>query len=271
MNEAIELAHRNGILTAASLMVTGSAAADALARARRLPDLRVGLHLVLVDGVPALPAHVVSDLVEPSGRFRENMVWSGINLAVNVRAQCQLAAEITAQFDAFRSTGLALDHVNAHKHFHVHPVIGRLLLQVGRDFGLTSVRVPLEPADVLRRVEPASHLSPQWLLGRNARKLLQKVHDFRMFAPDSVFGVRWSGAMTGDRLLGLLHALPDGTTEIYCHPALSGGFPGSAPGYRYADEFSALADRQVLAAARQHGIMLGGFSDFAASDSVRTP
>lgn len=270
MNEAIEQAHRNGILTAASLMVTGAAAADAIARARRLPNLGIGLHLVLVDGVPALPADAVPDLIEPSGCFRPNMVLSGLNLAVNTRAQRQLAAEITAQFEAFRSTGLALDHANAHKHFHVHPVIGRLLLRIGRDFGLNSVRVPLEPADVLRRVEPASHLSPEWLLARNARGLLQKVREFRLFAPDSVFGIRWSGAMTRDRLLGLLGALPDGTSEIYCHPALRGGFPGSAPGYRYADEFRALTDHQVLAAAQQRGIMLGGFSDFAARDSVES-
>jgi chitin disaccharide deacetylase len=264
VNEAIEQAHRNGILTAASLMVTGAAVADAVARACRLPTLRVGLHLVLVDGVPALPVHAVPDLVERSGIFRPNMVLAGINLAVSGRAQRQLAAEITAQFEAFRSTGLALDHANAHKHFHVHPVIGNLLLRIGRDFGLHSVRVPLEPADVLRRVEPASHLDRAWLLTTQARHLLQKVREFRLFAPDAVFGIRWSGAMTRDRLLGLLGALPAGTTEIYCHPALHGGFPGSAPAYRYADEFSALTDHQVLAAAQKTGIMLRAFSDFAA-------
>ncbi len=251
-------------------MVTGAAAADAVSRARRLPTLRVGLHLVLVDGVPALPAHSVPNLVEASGHFRQNMVLAGINFAVNARAQRQLAAEITAQFEAFRSTGLALDHVNAHKHFHVHPVIGKLLLRIGREFGLKSVRVPLEPADVLRRVEPASHLSPEWLLARNARGLLQRVRESQLFAPDSVFGIRWSGAMNRDRLLGLLDALPDGISEIYCHPALRGGFPGSAPGYRYADEFSALTDPHVLAAAKHPAMALGGFSDFTDRNSIET-
>lgn len=271
MNEAIEQAHRNGILTAASLMVTGAAAADAVARARRLPGLRVGLHLVLVDGVPALPAHAVPDLIDASGRFRPNMFLAGLNLAVNSRARRQLAAEIAAQFEAFCSTGLQLDHVNAHKHFHVHPVIGKLLLQVGRKFGLRSVRVPWEPADVLRRVEPASHFPREWLLATHARRLRQNVRDSGVFAPDRVFGVRWSGAMTKDRLLLLLHDLPGGTTEIYCHPALSGGFPGSAPGYRYADEFTALTDRGVVAAAQQQGIQLGAFSDFAVPNTVRSP
>ena len=59
VNEAVEAAHRTGILTAASLMVSGAAAGDAVARARRNPNLRVGLHLVLVEGRPTLPAAAV--------------------------------------------------------------------------------------------------------------------------------------------------------------------------------------------------------------------
>lgn len=263
MNEAIEQAHRTGILTSASLMVTGAASADAIARARRLPGLRVGLHLVLVDGVPALPAHSVPDLIDESGGFRPNMVLAGLNLALNWRAQRQAEAEITAQFKAFRATGLALDHCNAHKHFHVHPVIARLLLRIGREFGLRSVRVPLEAAHALRRVEPASSVGREWLLAANARGLLRRVREAGLFAPDRVFGVRWSGAMTKSRMLGLLRMLPTGVSEIYCHPALSSGFPGAAPGYLYADEFRALTDRDVMAEAKLRGLKLGAFSDFA--------
>ncbi len=69
VNEAVELAHRDGILTAASLMVAGDAAGDAVERARRSPRLGVGLHLVLVEGRPMLPANEVPDLVDPEGRF----------------------------------------------------------------------------------------------------------------------------------------------------------------------------------------------------------
>ena len=77
VNEAVEIAHRDGILTAASLMVGGPALADAVERAKRLPGLGVGLHLTLVDGTPVLPPEVVPGLVDDRGRFRDNMALAG--------------------------------------------------------------------------------------------------------------------------------------------------------------------------------------------------
>src|SRR3954454_3842581 len=145
VNEAVEEAHRNGILSTASLMVAAPAAADAVARARRLPGLRVGLHLVLVDGAPALAAAAVPALVGGNGEFEPNMVRAGIRFAVSPGARRQLAAEIRAQFEGFRATGLALEHVNGHKHFPLPPTIGRLILEIGRDYGLRAVRLPAEP------------------------------------------------------------------------------------------------------------------------------
>jgi len=70
VNDAVEAAHRGGVLTAASLMVAAPAAADAIARARRLPSLRVGLHVVLVEGRPLLPASAVTHLVDDAGLRR---------------------------------------------------------------------------------------------------------------------------------------------------------------------------------------------------------
>jgi len=83
-------------LTAASLMVAAPAAADAVKRARRLPNLRVGLHLVLVESWPALPPQDVPDLVDASGRFRTDMARFGLDIALRPRVQRQLATEITA-------------------------------------------------------------------------------------------------------------------------------------------------------------------------------
>ncbi|HET8585835.1 MAG TPA: hopanoid biosynthesis-associated protein HpnK, partial [Casimicrobiaceae bacterium] len=123
VNEAVELAHTKGILTAASLMMSGDAVDDAIARARRLPTLRVGLHLVLVDGKPVLPPAAIPALVDRDGRFPRDLVRAGVNLFLRPDARRQLAAEIAAQFDAFAATGLALDHVNAHHHFHLHPSV----------------------------------------------------------------------------------------------------------------------------------------------------
>jgi chitin disaccharide deacetylase len=145
VNEAVEVAHRRGILTAASLMVTASAAADAVERARTLPRLGVGLHLVLVDGRPALPPEQVSALVGADGRFLPDVWRAGIKIFCRAQARRQAAAEIRAQLEAFGRTGLVLDHVNAHHHFHLHPTVQAILLRLAPEFGIRAVRVPREP------------------------------------------------------------------------------------------------------------------------------
>src|SRR5262245_3071769 len=123
VNEAVETAHQRGILTAASLMVAGPASQDAVARAQKLPRLRVGLHVVLVEGLPVLPPERVPGLVGAKGCFRTDMARLGLDIALRTDVRRQLRAEIEGQFEAYRATGLALDHVNAHKHFHLHPMI----------------------------------------------------------------------------------------------------------------------------------------------------
>ncbi len=151
VNEAVETAHRDGILTCASLMVGAMAAEDAVSRARRLPGLRVGLHLVLVEGRPVSPPDSVRDLVDEAGGFDNRMVRAGFRFFFRPRVRRQLAREIRAQFEAFRATGLRLDHVNAHKHIHLHPTVAGLILAIGREYGMTAMRVPAEPSGPLRR------------------------------------------------------------------------------------------------------------------------
>jgi hopanoid biosynthesis associated protein HpnK len=174
VNQAVERAHRDGILSAASLMVSGAAANDAVQRARTMPHLRVGLHLVLVEGKPVLPANTVPDLVDSSGHFRTDMARAGAAMFFRPKVRAQLAAEIEAQFAAFAATGLRLDHVNAHKHFHLHPTIAALVVKTAAAHGVKGARVPLEPQAVLGRIEkhrrsgmvaltagPAGALSPR--------------------------------------------------------------------------------------------------------------
>jgi len=266
VNDAVEAAHLGGILAAASLMVGAPAASDAVARARRMPSLRVGLHLVLVDGRPLLPPSAVPDLVDASGRFRSGMAGAGAAMFFNPRARRQLAAEIAAQFEAFRATGLALDHCNAHKHFHLHPVIGSLMARIGSRFGLRAVRVPLEPKGVLSLVEPGTK-GASWMTAPWARLLRRRMAAQGMLTPDHVFGLRWSGAMTRDRIGGLIRNLPDGLSEIYLHPATSGAFGGAVFNYQYREEFEALLAPEVISAARDPSLRLGGYADFLNSDA----
>jgi hopanoid biosynthesis associated protein HpnK len=262
VNEAVERAHRDGILSAASLMVSGPAAADAVARARSLRSLRVGLHLVLVEGKPVLPASQVPDLVDASGHFRTDMARAGAAMFFLPKVRAQLKAEIEAQFAAFAATGLTLDHVNAHKHFHLHPTIARLMVEGAKAHHARGARVPLEPQEVLARIEPRKASGVVALTTPFARALRSRFRKAGIAAPDQVFGLAWSGAMTASRLSGLLENLPEGLTEIYTHPA-TGPYAGSAPGYQYGAELSALTQPDLKDLLVREGIRSGGFSDFS--------
>jgi hopanoid biosynthesis associated protein HpnK len=269
VNEAVEAAHRGGVLTAASLMVAAPAAADAVARALRMPALRVGLHVVLVEGRPVLPASRLSHLVDANGAFRSDMAALGSVIAMRREARAQVAAEITAQFEAFRATGLPLDHCNAHKHFHLHPVVGALIAAIGARFGLRAARVPIEPQHILRNVERVWGASA--LLWRPFAHLLRRRYRAAgLLVPDQVFGLHWSGQMSKQRLSGLIRSLPEGLSEIYLHPA-TGPYQGAAPGYRYREELEALQSAEVIGASRDGSLRLGGFSDFQASPTALHP
>jgi hopanoid biosynthesis associated protein HpnK len=261
VNDAVEKAHKNGILTAASLMVSGPAAADAVRRARTMPHLRIGLHLVLVEGKPVLPARDVPDLVDGSGHFRTDMARAGAAMFFLPKVKRQLEAEIEAQFAAFEATGLPLDHVNAHKHFHLHPTIAKLMVALARKHGAKGARVPLEPQEILAQIEHHRVPASMGLTAPFARALRRRFRREGLAAPDQVFGLAWSGAMRIARLLGLITNLPDGLSEIYMHPA-TGAYPGSAPGYDYAGELEALTDSRMAGLIKAKDIRLGGFCDF---------
>jgi hopanoid biosynthesis associated protein HpnK len=246
VNDAVEHAHRDGVLTSASLMVAAPAAADAIARARRLPGLRVGLHLVVIEGPAALPAREIPDLVDQAGQFPSDQLRLGLRYAFHPRVQRQLAAEIRAQFQAFAATGLTLDHANTHKHMHLHPTVGRLMLAIGREFGLRRVRVPAEPPSVI------THCGGTPGLGDHA--LFHWTRFFRaqagragMAMDDACFGLAWSGHMTADRVNRLLDHLPSGSSEIYFHPASArdATLRRLMPEYEHEAELAALLDSGV--------------------------
>ena len=263
VNEAVERAHNDGILTAASLMAGAPAARDAIARARALPRLRVGLHLVLADGPSVLPPRAIPDLVDERGHFGGRMARAGVRFFCLPRVRRQLALEIRAQFEAFAASGLALDHVNAHKHFHLHPTILSLILCIGCPFGLRAVRLPRETGP------PASPWLRPWLA-----LLAARLDAAGIAHNDYVAGIRQSGRFDEPALLAALRNLPaTGVGEFYLHPALDSGaaIAASMRGYQHRDEFAALVAPRVRAACdalRAQGWRFGGFADFAASPAA---
>ncbi len=224
-------------------MVAGAAAADAVRRAKALPTLSVGLHLVVIEGPAVLPPQQIPDLVDATGIFPSDQFHIGCNYAFRPAVRRQLAAEIRAQFAAYAATGLPLDHADAHKHMQLHPTVGKLLVEIGREFGLRAVRVPAEP-----------HGGPlhAWsqLFRRQARRA-------GMAFTDAVFGIAGSGHMTIERMLRLIPQLPQGVSEIYTHPASHRDATIAAlmPGYEHEAELAALVDPRLRAMLRQHGIV----------------
>jgi len=269
VNTAIERAHRQGILNTASLMVAAADAADAVRRARTLPELRVGLHLVLVRGRAILPAGEIPDLVDAEGNLPNVLFQAGVRFFFSPRVRRQLAAEIRAQFEGFRATGLTLDHVNAHNHMHLHPTVLDLILRIGADYGLRAVRLPHEP--FLASWRAAGEGLPRRLANDVLLRPLLAAHRRRLARAgiarnDYVFGMNDTGAMVRDRMLGFLAQLPDGVSEIYCHPA-TGPWVGMEPlasGYRFGEELDALTDSAVAAALARFGIERTAFGALSA-------
>ncbi|XRD86353.1 hopanoid biosynthesis-associated protein HpnK [Dyella acidisoli] len=251
VNEAVERGYRDGVLRAASLMVAAPAVADAVARAKQNSGLAVGLHLVLADGRAMLSPSRIPDLVDGQGMFDSNMVRNGFRFFFLPHVRRQLADEIRAQFEAFAATGLKLDHVNAHKHFHLHPTILTLMLTIGREYGVRAIRLPSEPG-------MGPWLKPWLALMR------WRLDSAGVAYNDHVFGLRHSGGMDETVMLDILRKLPDGLSEVYLHPASHGHITDSMSAYRHADELAALLSPSVRKVIAERYQLCDGFSDPAA-------
>ena len=218
VNEAVEIAFTKGCLTQASLMVAAPAAADAVSRAKRLPGLNTGLHLVLVDGDSLLGHAKLPTITTPDGKFGRNQAALGFQYFFSPAARRELAAEIHAQFAAFAATGLTLHHADAHKHMHLHPTVAEMMIRIGKEFGLKRIRVPAEPPKIMQacgaQIGFSDHALHAW-----TRMLRAQASRAGLATSDQVFGIKWSGHMRAERIKRLLENLPPGSSEIYFHPA----------------------------------------------------
>lgn len=274
VNEAVEQGSRLGLLSAASLMMGEAATADAVRRARALPGLRVGLHIVLADGQSVLPPKCIPALVDATGRMNGRLFVNALRFAAEPRVRQQLEAEIRAQFSAFALTGLPLDHVNVHKHLHLNPIVLAIILRVGREFGMSAMRIPDEPLRVAAMTRAWSPLIYNLLLKPWVRAMRYRVRAAGLVCNDTIVGVAASGALTEDYLLGVLAKLPQGVTEIYLHPCSESGalVAPSMHRYRHADELSALLSPRVRQLVASLGIGHGGYTDIpTAMRSLRSP
>lgn len=254
INEAVVRAHRQGVLTSASLMVNEEASAEAVELARQNPGLGVGLHLTLLCGHSALSPGAIPGLADRAGRFRDNAVTSGLRYFTLRSLRAQLHAEIGAQFEKFKSTRLPLDHVNGHLHFHLHPTVFAILMENARAWGITRLRLTSDPFRLNAKLA-----SGRWLyrvlhalifrfLAARARPALARR---QIKHTGAVFGLLQNARVNEDYVLRLLVALPAGDSELYSHPSLD----------QFKDEFDALISPRVRARVESLGIRLIRYQD----------
>jgi hopanoid biosynthesis associated protein HpnK len=253
-NQAVIRAHREGILTTASLMVNESACGEAVTLAREHPQLGVGLHLALSHGRSALPREKIPGLVNSRGEFSNRAEATGFRYFIRRELHPQIRAEIRAQFAAFKATGLPLDHVNGHLHFHLHPTVFRILMQESEALGIRRLRLTRDPFWLNARLA-----SGRWvyrglhaaiyacLSARAAGELKSRGIPHAR----NVFGLLQNARVDEAYILRLLPRLPEGDSELYSHPSLD----------EFKHEFDALISPRVQAAVQAHGIELIRYQD----------
>ena len=254
INEAVIRAHREGILTTASLMVNEPGFDEAVELARKNPKLGVGLHLTLLCGHAALSPEKIPDLINPSGEFSENPVATGFRYFFQRGLRQQLRAEIHAQFEKFRATGLPLDHVNGHLHLHLHPVVFLILMEDADKLGIRHLRLTRDCFARNRRLSSGrwfyrvSHAAIyEWLSSRAREPLRQRGIKHAQIT----FGLLQNARVDEEYVLKLLPELPPGDSELYSHPSLD----------EFKHEFDALVSPRVKELVGKLGIKLIRYQD----------
>ena len=254
INQAVIRAHREGILTTASLMVNEPACEEAVALAREHPRLGVGLHLTLLCGHSALPPAEVPELVNTSGEFGNNPAGAGFRYFFQRSLRGPLRREIHAQFEKFRATRLPLDHVNGHLHLHLHPTVFHILMADSGQLGIKHLRLTFDPFRLNLQVASgrlayrALHVAIFHPLSARARPALAQRG---IQHTDAVFGLLQNAHVDEDYLAHLLPRLPAGDSELYSHPSLD----------EFKNEFDALISPGVQDQVKQLGIQLIRYQD----------
>ena len=254
VNEAVIRAHRDGILTSASLMVNEPGCGEAVKLAKENPRLGVGLHLTLLMGRSALSPQNIPGLVNSRGKFSNSPVGAGMGYFFKRGLRDQLRAEIHAQFEKFHTTGLPLDHVNGHLHLHLHPVIFKILMEDAEKLGIQRMRFTRDCLARSRRMAGGhwfyrvSHAAIyEWLSSRAREPLRQR----GIKHVQITFGLLQNARVDEEYVLKLLPELPPGDSELYSHPSLD----------EFKHEFDALVSPRVKELAKKLGIELIRYQD----------
>jgi len=277
VNRGILDAHRDGIVTSATLMANGIAFESAAAASKRFYRLGIGVHLNLTDGAPVADATQIRTLVDRGGRLHMTpaRLWAGI--ATGRVSLADIELELRAQIKKVIGTGVRPTHFDGHKHIHVLPAVSEIVIRLAREFGVPAVRCPME--QTVHASLPVRSHGPlaisrikQYLVSRAvsamARNFRRKLEQTGLLSPARFYGISDTGFLDASAIRRILASLPHGSSELMCHP-----------GYRDIDlertrtrlltqreiEIQGLTARSVKNLVVSEGIQLGTFNDFVAS------
>jgi chitin disaccharide deacetylase len=227
VNRGIGEAHRRGIVTSTSLLANGGAFDEAVALARATPGLGIGVHLNLSDGDPIAKPQFVSTLVNASGVFDSSPEALLLKIAMRALTLAEVETEWDAQIGKVRDAGVPTTHLDGHKHVHMLPGLFEAALRLAKRHGIGAIRLSHETSGLRSALStgPALRASVVIKQGVQARGLKMLARDARALADragiataDHFCGIAQTGELTKEGLVRLLQSLPEGTTELMCHP-----------------------------------------------------
>lgn len=223
VNRAIVEAHTRGVVTSSTLMANGSAFAEAAQLAKSVPGLSIGCHVVLIDGEPVLGAPKLPSLTN-SSRFHDGLKTFAARALAGRMDAGEIAAEAAAQIRKIQSAGIAVSHVDTHKHTHVFPHVLRPLLRAAAECGVRALRnpfgprLPLRSSELLKRPNLWTRVAEVRVLRLFAGKFREAVGREGFTAPDGTLGIEVTGTLDETLFQVIAQSIPEGTWEFVCHP-----------------------------------------------------
>jgi hopanoid biosynthesis associated protein HpnK len=221
VNRAIVEANRSGIVSSATLMANARAFCEAVEFARETPRLKIGCHVVLIDGVPI--CNDVPSLTKSSGRFRTSLKDFAQSAIRKKISSDEIQREAEAQIRKIQAAGIAVTHVDTHKHTHLVPHVLRSVIKAAKACGVRAVRNPFEPKR--SRVSRIAGTKTQWMRSAGvtafqvfAPQFRKIMREEKMLTTDGTLGITVTGQLDHKVLAGILQTLPEGTWELVCHP-----------------------------------------------------
>jgi len=247
VNLGIVEAHRRGILTATTLMANGAAFDDALRLARETPTLDIGAHLVLIGGASLV-----------SGREYPRTVPQLV--AALARRELRPYEELRAQVRRLLDAGIRPTHLDTHKHTHLAPPVLDAVARLAEEYGIRWVRRPFDfPLNALRGGVPRLKRLTSGALGLLRRRFHRVLARHGCRTTDHFAGFQITGRFRTAELVELMAAIPEGSTELMCHPGRCGEALRAARTRLKESrehELEALVAPEVRAALTRHQIEL---------------